>query len=259
MRCPFATWKPIAANITHGGRGQIRGFVPHVQVGYGSLFGFFNTPKPAGRGASADFWCSKQGTLEEYVDLVDQSWAQGSKQHNGNPHYVSCEFEGHPDERMTPAQIDMGGRLIAWAWANTDAFPLEVNHDPEGVGGITPHYVFGGGHTCPGPGPREGQFPDLITAANRYLTGDDMPVTDKQFNDLASQVADIHRLLIDVKVAKDPTDKECDTAYGVAFTLDYLRDVKKQLATIESKISTGGAAGGNSVETVKQALREGTG
>lgn len=167
-RCPFAAWKPISANITHGGRQRIRGFVPHVQVGNGSLYGYFNTGKAPGAGASADFWCSKTGILEQYVDLADQSWAQGSKEHNGNPYMVSCEFEGFPAEPMTDAQIDKGGQLIAWVITDVNPFDLVVNTVP-GNEGITPHHVFGGGHTCPGPGPREGQFPDLIDAANRWL------------------------------------------------------------------------------------------
>lgn len=164
-RCPFATWKPITANLTRGGRQPIRGFVPHVQVGTGSLWAFFNTHKPPGSGASADFWCSTTGDLEEYVDLTDQSWAQGSRQHNGNPTFVSCEFEGFPHEPMTPAQIAKGGQLIAWLRSDVNDFPLQLNHDPDNGYGITPHYVFGGGHTCPGPGPRESQFADLIAAA----------------------------------------------------------------------------------------------
>lgn len=163
-RCPFAEWRPITANHTVGGRREIRGFVPHVQVGTGSLWGFFNTPKPKGEGASADFWCSKTGKLEQYVDLADQSWAQGSRQHNGNPYFVSCEFDGVPGEPMTAEQIAVGGRLIAWIRAEINPFALQVNLDPDGEG-VTPHHVFGGGHTCPGPGPREGQFPDLIAAA----------------------------------------------------------------------------------------------
>lgn len=168
IRCPFAAWRPISTNYGKGGRQRIRGFVPHVQVGNGSLYGFFNTPKPPGSRASADFWCSKTGVLEQYVDLTDQSYAQGSKQHNGNPYMVSCEFEGYPNEPMTPAQINTGGRLIAWILTDVNPFDLVVNTIP-GNDGITPHHVFGGGHTCPGPGPREGQFPDLIAAAQRWL------------------------------------------------------------------------------------------
>jgi hypothetical protein len=164
-RCPFAKWRPISANHTTGGRKPIRGFVAHVQVGNGSLFGYFDTPKAPGEGASADFWCSKAGELEQYVDLADQAWAQGSTTHNGNPDFFSCEFEGFPDEPMTPEQIAAGGRLIAWSREEVNDWPLQLNLDPDNGYGITPHHVFGGGHTCPGPGPREGQFPDLIAAA----------------------------------------------------------------------------------------------
>lgn len=169
-RCPFATWRPIAANVTRGGRQQLRGFVPHVQTNDGDLWGFFNTPKPAGQGGSADFQCFKDGRLQQFVDLVDQSWAQGSTQHNGNPTFMSCEFEGTVDEPMTPAQIDTGGRLMAWSITDVNDWPLQLNLDPDNGYGVTPHHVFGGGHTCPGPGPREGQFPDLIAAAHRWLT-----------------------------------------------------------------------------------------
>lgn len=175
--CPFADFKPIIFNITHGGRQRIKGFVPHVQVGDGSLYGFFNRQKPPGQGASADFWCSKLGKLEQYVDLTDQSWAQGSKEHNGNPYMVSCEFEGQPAEPMTAEQIDMGGRLIAWVQTDVNPFDLAVNTVP-GNEGITPHHVFGGGHTCPGPGPREGQFPELITAARRWLAPTPAPTEE---------------------------------------------------------------------------------
>lgn len=177
-RCPFATWRPITTNYAQGGRRTIRGFVPHVQVGTGSLHGFFNTPKPKGQRASADFWISKTGTLEQYVDLADMSFAQGSKEHNGNPYFVSCEFEGYPYEAMAPAQLDVGGRLIAWVQTDVARWPLVVNTDPDSSG-VTPHHVFGGGHTCPGPGPREGQYPDLVLAALRHLDDhqpeDDMP------------------------------------------------------------------------------------
>lgn len=167
--CPFAAWRPISENIHPGGRVlPLRGFVPHVQVGTGSLHDFFNHPKPPGQGASADSWISKTGVLEQYVSPPAQAWAQGSKLHNGNPTFWSCEFEGQPGEPMTAAQIDMGGRLIAWVHETYGPFPLVVNGDPEGRG-ITPHHVFGGGHTCPGPGPREGQYPALILAALRWL------------------------------------------------------------------------------------------
>lgn len=173
--CSFAEQKLIpfsSGNFQRGGRQRIRGFVPHVQVGDGPLGPFFSRPKPPGERASADFWCSKKGRLEQYVSLADQSFAQGSKLHNGNPYMISCEFEGMPDEPMTDAQLDTGGRLVAWSLTDVNEWELRVNMIP-GAEGITPHFVFGGGHTCPqgpgGVGPRLGQFPDLVLSTQRWL------------------------------------------------------------------------------------------
>ncbi len=169
MQCPFATWLPITANYRAGGMSpDIRGFVPHCQVGNGSLQAFFSNPATQ---ASAHFWCSKTGTLEQYVDTQDMAWAEAA----GNPYFWSCEFEGQVDEPMTSQQLDMGGRLIAWLYG-LHTFPLVVNTSPDGQG-ITPHYAGGaawGGHSCPGP-TRFQQFDELILATLRYLDeGDDM-------------------------------------------------------------------------------------
>lgn len=240
-RCPFAAWRPITTNYAAGGRKRIRGFVPHVQVGNGSLFGFFNQPKPAGKRASTDFWCSKTGTLEQYVDLADESFAQGSKEHNGNPTFVSCEFEGFPHEPMNDVQINLGGRLIAWVVENVNSFLLQVNHDPDHGEGITPHYVFGGGHTCPGPGPREGQFPDLIAAAQRWLghdiPGDDdlTPEQDELLRDIFDRVTGMHQgVTTDDGVYHGWTDKR---GRGDLRTLDpALKPILDRLDAIEAKL-----------------------
>ncbi len=143
--------------------GTIRGFIPHVQVGYGSLHDFFSRPLTK---ASAHFWCRADGYLEQYVDTDDKAWAEG----NGNPYFISCEFEGQVDEPMTDAQLDTGGRLIAWAHSNIAMFPLVVNEDPNGSG-VTPHRAGGaawGGHSCPGD-LRFSQYPALVDSANRWL------------------------------------------------------------------------------------------
>ena len=163
MRCDFATWLPIGANFSQGGMAPIRGFIPHVQVGDGSLHDFFDNPA---RQASAHFWISKTGTLEQYVDTDDKAWAEAA----GNPYFISCEFEGQVDEPMTSQQLDMGGRLIAWVYGNVGQFPLVVNQSPDG-NGITPHFAGGaawGNHSCPGP-LRFQQYDELILAALRYM------------------------------------------------------------------------------------------
>ena len=63
-RYPGATWLPITHNVG-GRRTQTIGFVLHVQVGNGSLHGYFDNPAT---GASSHFWAAKDGRLEQYVD-----------------------------------------------------------------------------------------------------------------------------------------------------------------------------------------------
>ena len=198
-RCDFAAWRPITHNYSKGGMFPIRGFVPHTQVGTGSLAEFFDRPATQ---ASAHFWISKSGTIEQYVDSDDRAWAQGA----GNAYFISCEFEGGIADPFTPQQIDQGGRLIAWCYRNVGPFPLQVNEHPDGQG-VTPHYAGGqawGNHSCPGPGPRFGQYGELILAALRWLEephtateADDEEVitladiTRKEWDDLVQRVKEI--------------------------------------------------------------------
>lgn len=182
MICDFANWRPISVNFTPGGMAQIRGFVPHCQVGNGSLADFFNRSATQ---ASTHFWISKTGVLEQYVDTDDKAWAEGA----GNAYFISSEFEGQVDEPMTSQQLDMGGRLIAWTYQNVGQFPLAVNEHPDGQG-ITPHYAGGaawGGHSCPGP-LRFQQYPELILAALRYMDEGDDDMTDAQMDQLVDKV-----------------------------------------------------------------------
>lgn len=198
MRCPFAEWKPITANYRAGGMLPLRGFVPHCQVGNGSLQQFFSNPATQ---ASAHFWISKTGTLEQYLDTEDLAWAEGT----GNPYFISCEFEGQVDEPMTSQQLDMGGRLIAWVYQNVGQFPLAVNEHPDGQG-ITPHYAGGaawGGHSCPGP-LRFQQYPELILAALRYMDeGDDDVPTQAEWDDLVTVVGRLEQEVIQVQKSQD--------------------------------------------------------
>lgn len=175
--CPFTTWRPVVNETPGGMIAQPIGVVPHVQVGTGSLFDRFNDPSVE---ASAHFWVSKLGAAEQYVDAADKAWAQEA----GNPFYWSIEFEGMPDEAMTPAQLDTGGRICAWLH-DLSPFVLHDSDDPI-AGGFVPHYAGGadwGGHSCPGPGPRRGQYPDLILATLRYL--DEHPAPDPEDDDMA--------------------------------------------------------------------------
>lgn len=177
MLCPFADILLISNNISSNPtrRDKIRGYTAHTQVGNGSLYGFFNNPNTH---ASSDFWISKKGKLEQYVDPDKHNpWSQGS----GSTAFISVENEGRPEDPFTVEQIDTNGRLLAWLITNGYRIPLEV-HEDKHDSGLVPHYAWfdENGHTCPGPGPRFGQYPALILAALRYLDetppeDDDMP------------------------------------------------------------------------------------
>ncbi|MFF0293141.1 N-acetylmuramoyl-L-alanine amidase [Kitasatospora sp. NPDC004614] len=144
-RFPGATWRPVI-NRTAAGRSEQRGLVLHVQDGNGSLFGWFNT---ASSKASSDFWVSKSGTIEQYVDTGnDRAWAQAA----GNNVYASVETEGYPSEPLTVAQIEGVAQIYAWG-AHLWGWPLRVV-DTTTDRGLTWHGAGGsawGGHPdCPG-------------------------------------------------------------------------------------------------------------
>jgi N-acetylmuramoyl-L-alanine amidase len=160
--CPFATWRPISTNFG-GPMGKVYGLVLHVQEGNNSLYGWFNNPAA---NVSAHFWCSKSGTLEQYLNPPGQTaWAQAA----GNPNYVSVECEGYATEAMTPAQLACVASLLDWC-AGTFGFPVggPVAH---GSQGFTQHCNLNGtpdpawgNHICPGP-IRLGQEPAIVAAA----------------------------------------------------------------------------------------------
>src|SRR5664280_376285 len=76
------------------------GWIMHVQAGNGSPYGYFAARKKPDRLFSS-YWISKRGGCEQYQYLNRESWAQGL----GNPFYWSVEFEGFPNEKLTPLQI----------------------------------------------------------------------------------------------------------------------------------------------------------
>jgi len=142
---PGTVFRPVV-NFHPNGVREHRGLVLHVQDGNNSPFGWFNNPVAQ---ASSDFWVSKTGLIEQYVNTgVDYAWAQAA----GNPYYASVETEGHPDEPLTAAQIEGVATIYAWGHGEF-AWPLVVV-DSTTAHGLTYHGVGGaawGGHTgCPG-------------------------------------------------------------------------------------------------------------
>lgn len=157
---PAAAYRPVA---NHGGpmRGHL-GLVLHVQVGSGSLYGYFNNPASQ---VSAHFWCSKTGHIEQYLDTNVEAWAEMA----GNPDYLSVETEGLPTEALTPQQVAAVAALLRWC-AETHGFPITgpVAHGQEG---FTPHCnpdgtpdPAWGDHPCP-ESLRLAQMPAIVAAA----------------------------------------------------------------------------------------------
>lgn len=164
-RMPGAVWRPVV-NRTKGGNKERRGLVLHVQVGNNSPFGWFNQGNSK---ASSDFWVSKSGVIEQYVDTgVDYAWAQAA----GNPYYASVETEGYPGEPLTPKQIEGVAQIYAWG-AATFGWPFVVV-DSTTARGFTWHGAGGkawGNHpSCPGD-LRKAQRQAILNRAKQISSG----------------------------------------------------------------------------------------
>lgn len=171
-RMPGATWRPVV-NFHKNGVKEHRGLVLHVQAGDNSPHGWFNESASQ---ASSDFWVSKTGGIEQYVETgTDYAWAQAA----GNPYYASVETEGQPSEALTTAQITGVAKIYAWGH-KTFGWPLTVV-DSTTAHGLTYHGVGGsawGGHTgCPGD-KRKAQRTAIMTAA-KELAGTPPTVPSK--------------------------------------------------------------------------------
>ncbi|MFJ5883452.1 N-acetylmuramoyl-L-alanine amidase [Kitasatospora cineracea] len=158
-----ATWRPVI-NRTANGRTAQLGLVLHVQAGNSSPFGWFNNAESE---ASSDFWVSKSGVIEQYVDTgSDRAWAQAA----GNRTYASVETEGYPSEALTDAQIEGVAQIYAWG-ARLWGWPLRVV-DSTTEPGLTFHGIGGrawGGHPdCPGE-IRKSQRARIIARAAELL------------------------------------------------------------------------------------------
>lgn len=158
---PPARYRPVV-NSSGTMIQPTRGLIPHVQVGNGSLFGWFNNPAS---GASTHLWLSKNGELEQYVPFDRRAWAQAA----GNPFWISCECEGYDTEDYTQIQLARLGELFAWG-IREFGWKAEIT-DSTGGYGLGAHRMGGaawGGHSCPGD-IRAGRRGDILAAARRIL------------------------------------------------------------------------------------------
>jgi len=178
---PGAAWRPISYRADAGKfTTPPLGYIPHVPVGNGSLFAYFNGLKSPNRKFSTA-WIAKDGSAEQYQSLDMKPWAQGT----GNGQYHAFEVEGYPKEPYTAAQIN----TLA-VWHNFLGTPDTLALAP-GQRGVGTHYMGGaawGGHTCPDPvagaGPRSKQRAAITARAIALRTTPtpevDMPLTPQE-------------------------------------------------------------------------------
>lgn len=151
-------------NKTDAGMHKPIGFIPHVQVGNGSLGKYFNVRNNQ---VSSHLWLSKTGNFEQYVPFTKIAWAQIA----GNPYWISCECEGYPTEDYTPIQLQRLAEFYSWGMEKF-GWPLRITDDPL-IGGLGTHRMGGtgwGGHTCPGP-LRANRRTDIINLVQANSSG----------------------------------------------------------------------------------------
>jgi N-acetylmuramoyl-L-alanine amidase/Putative peptidoglycan binding domain len=165
---PPATVRPVA-NRSGTMTLPTRGLIVHVTQGYGSPFGWFNTPSSL---ASSHLWLSKTGVYEQFVDFATKAWAQ----EQGNPYWISVETEGYTTEDLTLFQITRLAELYAWGMAEM-GWPAKLAAGPDDSG-LGTHAMGGsawGGHPCPGD-LRTSQLPEILALASQiHLTLADRP------------------------------------------------------------------------------------
>jgi peptidoglycan hydrolase-like protein with peptidoglycan-binding domain len=131
-----AVHRPIQGG-TSGPLTAQRGLVLHHAVATGSLFNTFNNGK-----VSTQFWVSRSGTIEQYLDSTQSAWATGNN--IGNMQYNSVETEGcnvSPyAEPMTPEMVDGLSRLYKEGNAR-HGWPFQLANSA-GTNGFAYHRLF---------------------------------------------------------------------------------------------------------------------
>jgi hypothetical protein len=153
------------------GSGAIMGVVMHTMVGnLPGTVSWFNDPASS---VSAHFGIAQDGLVHQFGPIGKGwiAWAEVA----GNPTWYSIEHadNGNTENPLTDAQLTASAQLVE-VLSRFAGFPLRVTNSVT-VGGYGIHVMGGaawGGHTCPGPGPRAGQRPEIITRAQRIRTGD---------------------------------------------------------------------------------------
>lgn len=202
-RCPFADWKPIAANATQPTIKPV-GLVLHTAVSNS------NALKPWSD-IEWHFYVGKNGELTQFMDTTRRadcqrdgnSWVKGGARYG----FLSVEtwdgagsvWDGKNTAkcpRWTDAQVNTLAKLGAWLH-DTHGIELIKATAPQGKG-IGWHAQFTGSgfprwnsnHACPAA-QRIAQFPSVLKAmqdAANATPEEDMPLTDADVNKIAKAV-----------------------------------------------------------------------
>lgn len=146
-------------NGTSGGfgtRAQIRGLIPHTQVGNSpGTISIFNR---AGFDASAHFVVDQAGQIVQMGPVGPNRWKAWAEA-AGNVSWFSCEMadNGNPNNPYTTAQTWALAQLAELlSRPDVGNFPLQITNSAGGLG-IGTHSMGGaayGGHSCPDLPPR---------------------------------------------------------------------------------------------------------
>lgn len=136
--------------------GRQRGVLMHQQVGYGSLFGFFNNPASQ---VSAHFWIPRSGRAEQYVDSTRVAWHARQL----NVEWCGVECEGMPTDPITDSQVEQFGAILAEG-ARRHGWPIKLAANA-GDTGLGYHRMPGGVNTACPSDLRLSRRPDIVAAA----------------------------------------------------------------------------------------------
>lgn len=144
----MARWRGPIVNRRANGMGKIRFMILHIEEGTETgTDSWFHDPKAE---ASSHFGNPKIGPLDQFVDTVDEAWAQMA----GNPVCISVEHEGKSGDHLTVSQIENDAQLLAWAHKTHGVRLRIANHPGSVLGGLGWHGMggaaWGSHYDCPG-------------------------------------------------------------------------------------------------------------
>ena len=261
-------WRPLSRNFTARARRRTDGIVLHVAVSEAaSLHGWFSNPKAY---ASSHLYVRRDGTVEQYIDLDQISWAQK----NGDARCLSVETQGGALGEWTDAQVKSLARIVRETSAHY-GFPLRVMGSSRGERGVGYHLLgvpataaqkaagvsqTGGelwsgavGKVCPGPDRVKQMGKVVALAGGREGEEELTPEQAKQLSTLVEQVSGLVDAVGKLRAWADVDAWSLNNSQLPALTEltaarvrteNALGRVEKQLADVSERLSRlEGAAG----------------